>query len=186
MKRLAAFIILAAIAANAVIAGTITGTITDNSNGQPIANLWVNVYYYNGDWVNSDCTDANGFYIISNLAAWQYRVSAGGDGTPYAWAAYNNQVQLDKATLVNVSAGQEITNINVSLSLGASISGVVKNSAGIGQANVQVNCWADNGYGTGNRTDTNGFYKCGGLPIGYNCRCISAIRQQLYDYKNHC
>ena len=44
----------------------------------------------------------------------------------------------------------------------------MKNSLGIGQANIRVNCWVNDGYGTDDWTDANGFYKCDGLPVGYN------------------
>jgi hypothetical protein len=155
------------------IGGSITGTVR-GPNDQPIADLWVTASDYDyGDWVNNDRTDANGVYVISNLAVGRYRIDAQGNGTPYASQFYNNQLSWDSATPVNVSAGQQTTGIDFSLELGASISGVVKNSAGVGQANIQVSCGADNGYGTGTQTEADGFYRCGGLPVGYNYNVVA-------------
>jgi hypothetical protein len=150
------------------ISGSITGAVSD-SNGLPIANIEVDAFnYQTGDWCGSNNTDSDGIYEITNLAAGTYIVGASGQGTQYVSEFYNNQFSWDQATPLSVSAGQQTSGIDFSLGLGASISGTVKNSAGVGQANVEVDCWADNGYETGTQTDANGFYKCDGLPVGYN------------------
>ena len=102
-----------------------------------------------------------------------YRVMVWAEQTIYASEYYDNKISQDTATPISVSAGQQMMGIDFSIDLGASISGVVKNSSGVGQANVQVNCWADNGYGTGTQTEANGFYRCGGLPVGYNYNVVA-------------
>ncbi len=153
----------------------ISGKVTAQTTGLPIANIWVDATdYETGNWFDGENTDSNGFYEITNLATGTYRVRASG-GSQYASEYYNNQLSWDWATPVNVSASQQTTGIDFSLEPGASISGVVKNSSGIGQANVNVNvnCWANDGYGIGDWTDANGFYECDGLPVGYSYNVVA-------------
>ncbi|MHB0947028.1 MAG: carboxypeptidase regulatory-like domain-containing protein [Sedimentisphaerales bacterium] len=174
MKKLIPFIILAAIATNVAIAGTITGVVTKDSNGQPISGIWIYTLKYDtGEYCGGDSSNSDGLYFINGLTAGTYKVGVSVSGTQYASEYYNNQIRWKQATPVVVPGAGTVQNINFSLGLGVSISGVVKNSAGIGQANVQVNCWADNGYGTGTRTEPNGFYKCDGLPVGYNYNVVA-------------
>jgi hypothetical protein len=155
------------------LGGSIVGTVTD-ANGLPIGNIQVTAQEYdNREYGYGSSTDSNGCYEIKGLLSGRYSVVAFCEGTSYASECYNNQIRWDQATPVNVSAGQQTTGIDFSLELGASISGVVKNLSGVGQANIQVNCGADNGYGTGTQTEANGFYKCDGLPVGYNYNVIA-------------
>jgi hypothetical protein len=174
MKKVIIIIALAAIVTEAAIAGTITGVVTNDSNGQPISGIWVYACdYTTGQYQNGGNTDSNGFYSISGLAAGTHRVQVDTWNTDYAGQYYDHQISWDHATPVVVPSVGVVQNINFSLELGASISGVVKNSAGVGQANTQVNCWADDAYGTGTQTEANGFYKCGGLPVGYNYNVVA-------------
>ncbi len=174
MKRLAAVIIITSVLTQVVSAGTITGTVTDDSNGQPIQGLWVYTQKYDtGEYCGGNSTNPDGVYSISGLAAGTYKVAVSGSGTQYASEFYDNQLSWDRATPVSVSEGGQTDNIDFSLGPGASISGVVKNFDGIGQANIQVNCWANDGYGTGTQTEANGFYECGGLPVGYNYNVVA-------------
>jgi hypothetical protein len=153
--------------------GTVSGTIVD-SNGQPIVDMPVNCMdYQTNRWVNGTTSDANGQYAVQKIPAGTYIVMVWAEQTIYASEYYDNKISQDTATPVSVSAGQQTTGIDFSIDLGALISGIVKNSSDVGQANVQVNCWADNGYGTGAQTEANGFYKCGGLPVGYNYNVVA-------------
>jgi protocatechuate 3,4-dioxygenase beta subunit len=155
------------------LGGSISGMVTD-PNGQPVANIQISVVKYpNGNYGFGEMTDPNGIYEIKGLPAGLYRVMVWAEGTIYASEFYDNKIVWDQATPVSVSAGQETTGIDFSLDPGASISGVVKNSSGDGQANVQVNCWVDGGYGTGTWTDANGYYECGGLPVGYTYTVVA-------------
>jgi hypothetical protein len=158
--------------------GTITGTVTSDSNGQPISSIWVEAQTYDtGEYCSGNSTNSDGFYCISHLATGTYKVVAYGSDAQYAAEFYNNQVSSDKAMPVNVSVGQLIGNINFSLGPGASISGVVKNPDEVGQVNIKVNCGANNGYGTNTQTEANGeangFYECDGLPVGYNYSVVA-------------
>ena len=168
MKKVIVFAFLAAIFANTASAGTITGVVADNSNGMPIEGLWVFACDYTTDqYIGGASTNSDGFYSITGLPAGTYRVAIHTIGTDYAQQYYNNIHNWTYAWEVPVPSSGVVQNINFSLELGASISGIVKNSAGQGQPNVQVNCWADDGGGTGGQTDENGCYECAGLPACY-------------------
>ena len=99
MKKIIIIIALAVIATEAAIAGTITGVVIDDSNGQPISGMWVYACDYATDqYRNGSNTDSNGFYSIGSLAAGTYKVGVSVSGTQYASKYYNNQLNWNQAT----------------------------------------------------------------------------------------
>jgi hypothetical protein len=152
------------------VGGRLAGSVT-NTDGDPIPNatIWVRDGVEDRYWFCTN-TDSVGHYDFfdnfGNLppGAEIYEIDVG----PPSGSSYIGC----EVTGISVTASQTTT-VNITLSRGASISGVVKNSSGVGQANVQVNCWADDGYGTGTQTEANGFYKCNGLPFGYNYNVVA-------------
>lgn len=175
MKKAVLFTLLTTIVLPQMVnAGSITGTVTRDSDGSPISGLWVWVSNYNtSDYGGGDYTDVSGVYLITGLDTGSYRVQISGSGTQYASQFYDDQVSWDQATPVSVSAGQQTANIDFSMALGGSISGTVTDPNGAAQANIQVNCWANNGYGTGGRTNANGLYEYSGLPVGFTYNVIA-------------
>jgi protocatechuate 3,4-dioxygenase beta subunit len=151
--------------------GGISGTVTD-PNGQPITNRWVTAIKYNENYSYSAWTDDAGMYQMGSLSPGLYRVMIWADDTIYASKFYDNTPAWDWATPVSVSVGQWTTGIDFALDLGASISGVIKDPFGAGQANVQVFC-GTNGDGSIIRADSNGYYKCSGLAVGYTYNVIA-------------
>lgn len=149
-------------------AGSITGMVIRDLDGSLISGLWIwaNDYETN-EYYSGDHTDVNGVYLITGLDTGSYRVQVSGSGTQYASEFYDNQISWDSATPVNVVVGQQTTGIDFSLALGGSISGTVADSNGVPQENIEIHCWADGGYGTGDWTEPNGLYECGGLPVGF-------------------
>ena len=155
------------------VGGSISGTVTD-SNDAPISGLWVYASEYGaGSSGNGANTDIQGEYEITGLPAGAYRVEVNTWDTDYVREYYNNQTRWDRATPVNVLAGQTTMNIDFSLGFGASVSGFVKNSAGEAIQDVRVECYANHDYYAGDTTDSNGFYKARGLPSGYVYRVIA-------------
>jgi uncharacterized surface anchored protein len=148
------------------LGGTISGKVT-NTEDSPLSGIVTQViapeghYRFCGTGMQ---TDISGDYTLSNIPEGTWGLGAHPpEGSPYV---------SKEVTGISVTASQTTT-VNITLSRGASISGVVKNSSGVGQANVQVNCWADDGYGTGTQSEANGFYRCGGLPVGYNYNVVA-------------
>ena len=59
--------------------GIITGRVTDQGTGLPLANLNVNINFFSiGGWGSGACTDDNGYYVFRALPYDDYTVDASG------------------------------------------------------------------------------------------------------------
>ena len=110
-------------------AGSISGTITADGTGLPLANVYVSAYS-NFVTSNTATTDASGVYTITGLPAGDYRVLANSYGDyvdelynnlPYAGGSYS----YASGTTVPVLAGAPTNGINFGLALGGTITGTV-------------------------------------------------------------
>lgn len=127
--------------------GSIKGTVSDNSNpSNPIPNLWVDVYDSQGNYINSDRTDATGSYEILNLQPCSscYKVNYSTYATGYASEWYNNKADVATADPVSVTADIAKDLGNTVLASGGSISGTVT-AGGSGLQNVYVYVYDTNG-----------------------------------------
>ena len=165
-------------------AGSIKGTVTD-SNNNPMQWIWVwaNDYGTGGYApVGGDHTDANGVYEITDLPAGTYRLEANTWQTDYIRQFYDHQAWWESATPVTIAAEEQKENVNFNLSIGASISGFVKNSDGNGVEDVKVNCFVDGIYYAHDvTTEPNGFYRARGLLPGYTYR-VAAFPPSTTEY----
>jgi len=153
---------------------TISGTVTD-SNGQPIANLEVNLYDTACGWdqKGSAWTDANGDYDITGLPTGTFFIVTDQWNSEYIaeWWADGASVQdCNSAEPVTINTtGQEIANKSFQLELGDTISGTVTDDAGQPIANLQITLY-DSACGWNQKgsaqTDANGDYDITGLPTG--------------------
>jgi iron complex outermembrane receptor protein len=75
-------------------AGTITGTVTDKTDGKPIIGASVNV----PDLRRGSITDAEGHYTLNNLPKGIYLVQV----TYLGYATYNQRVDLSKTTTLDI------------------------------------------------------------------------------------
>ena len=106
--------------ANLTIGGRITGTVT-GAGGKPLANLWV--YVYPAGSVNSVAsgrTDASGGSVTDpGLPTGEYQVKF---SAPAGYTAewYDNRSSQAAATVVSVTAGVTVTNVNAQLASYAS------------------------------------------------------------------
>ncbi|MHB9003480.1 MAG: carboxypeptidase regulatory-like domain-containing protein, partial [Coriobacteriia bacterium] len=116
-------------------ASTVAGRVT-NSSGAPLSGCIAYLYrlrVYGPDsenWENtyqSDATDANGDFVITNVVPGTYRVYYSMTG--YINEYYPNNHLVWAASDVIVGTDQDVTGINAQLSNGASISGRVINSS---------------------------------------------------------
>ncbi|MCI0519861.1 MAG: carboxypeptidase regulatory-like domain-containing protein, partial [Chloroflexi bacterium] len=152
--------------------GTISGTLFDAASGLPLANHFVTLDFNGGGM--GQCTDANGQYTFVNVPYVPTSVWSGGDwnwcqnaSSPYVREYYDGVYDQNQATWLDVNATTpNYTNINLSLDIGASITGrVLEAATGLPLENVWV--YADLYYGgrngNGDMTDANGVYTITGL-----------------------
>ncbi len=115
--------------------GRITGTVTDNT-GDPLFDHWVHFSIWDsnsGLWIGTGgaFTDQNGKYVSSGLTPGTYRVCFYDFSAQlYATECYDNALNIDNATDVQVTVGSTTEDINAHLALGGRITGRVTNSKG--------------------------------------------------------
>lgn len=132
--------------AQLTIGGAVSGTVTSEQSGEPLAGVKVSL----GKYVDFPpvTTDALGQFQLVGFWEGFYNVCFEPEkNTAYVGECYNNWHDGDPDESINwlsVKAGQEITNIDAALTLGGQISGYVT-SAQTGQplAGVKVEASAD-------------------------------------------
>lgn len=110
--------------------GSITGEVSDSTTGDPVAGycgIYANDANGNG-YAASNCTDANGTYVIDNLAPGDYTVYFTDDNFDYQ-PFYYGGTSYDTATPVTVTADQATSGIDAPLEQGATITGTVTDAA---------------------------------------------------------
>ena len=159
--------------ANGVTAG-ITGTITD-TNGAPLAGIMARAlepddysYEHGAAWAY---TDAAGNYSIRSLSAGDYRVLFSGTG--FATELYDDvpdrydpySTDMDATTLLSITNGETIGDIDATLAASASVSGTVTGPGDLPLAGITV--WihfSEDWYNDEAITDENGDYLVENLP----------------------
>ena len=148
--------------------GSISGTVTKQSDGTPVSDADVWADSYDGRGGNGTRTGSDGTFTITGLAAGDYRVGSQHDEDGLAREYYNETGEWDQAARVTVTAGQTIASINFSLAAGGTITGkVTRVSDGTAVADADV--WADGyegGGGNGTRTAADGTYTISGITAG--------------------
>jgi hypothetical protein len=84
----------------------------------------------------------DGSYKITGLFAGSYKLEFSGSNEGALGQWYGNAASFDTAKAVTVTAGQDLTGINVTLVKGAAISGKVTVPAGVDVARVSVSAWS--------------------------------------------
>jgi hypothetical protein len=130
---------------NAALAlgGMITGQITSELTGEPLANIFVRAKAVNSNASGEASSDAAGFYTITTLPTNDYHVSFNiFDHSPnYAGEVYDNQPTEDSATPVAVTEAMTTSAINAALPYIANFTGRVEKAgthAPLGNAIVDV------------------------------------------------
>ncbi|MRR12080.1 carboxypeptidase regulatory-like domain-containing protein, partial [bacterium] len=153
---------------------TITGTVTDVTNANPLPSTYVRIYSFDtnrGEWTQTsgDYNDGSGVYTISGLTPGTYRVYFEKSG--YIYEYYDNQYSVLSAQDIVVGSG-DVATVNGALSAGASITGTLTDPLSDPAAQVTATAlrW-DEDYGqwvvvNSDSTDGSGFYNISGLGDG--------------------
>jgi len=147
--------------------GIITGRVTDGSgNGIPNVSIQIrDTTNYTFIWTG---TDGSGYYTAQGVPAGSWLVFFQCPQTStFVSEFYNDKLWQSSADLVNVTAGQTISNIDAQLAVGGAISGHVADESGNGIYNVNAQVRdANNNVLTGANTDGSGNYTIYGLTPG--------------------
>ena len=152
------------------VGGSISGKVLDASD-LPVAGVGVSAFdSVTWDWINWGITDAAGNYTILQLPTGGYKVFVSTFGTSFVEEWYNDKISFESATVINVTATQNATDINFVLSKGNSIKGkVTANDVGVPDlfvsafdSNSATQAWIN-----GATTNSNGDYSITVLPGTY-------------------
>jgi hypothetical protein len=153
--------------------GSISGRITQNDGVTPIAEagVFVRPSQHRSDDGFWAATDAEGAYKVEGLPLGDYKITVEAPG--YARLRYYDGAQgvYDWSNAVDVTVVPPATaiDVNISLHLGASISGRVYQSDGVtpfahAHVNAEERAFPLEGFDTGSNSD--GYYTLEGLPPG--------------------
>ena len=154
--------------------GSIAGTVRGVDSGTAgLSNAYVYVYQYSyyrcfSSSVRYAYTGADGKYTVTGLGTGLYLVEFVPRSGNYLGQWYNNKPGQLEATVVKVTDGVVTSNINATLAVGGSITGVVKGGdTGLGIWGVSVTVY-DNlkRYVASGSTDSSGAYTVKGLRTG--------------------
>jgi hypothetical protein len=181
-----------------VLAGQITGTVTDGTS--PLQNVEVGLYDSGNGLVDETCTASNGTYTLADEAAGSYHVgfNTAGDGlcgaSNYLGQYFNGKPTLLLADAVTVTSGATTPNVNATMSPGGQITGTVTDGTNPLQ-NIEVDVYDSGGtLLTELCTAANGTYTASGLAtgvyhVGFNTsglnECgVSTYLSQYYNNKS--
>ena len=145
-------------------AGSITGTVTDESSTAIAdAEVWA-ARFDSGSGGRAAVTDGGGNYTIAGLAQGEYKVQAFARDQGFAGEYYLNASAFHLATPVFVTSSNTTTAINFTLAAGGSIAGQVTDGVNpIAGVHVFANGYDTHGGGNGTTTNASGNYIIPGL-----------------------
>jgi hypothetical protein len=146
---------------------TITGTVTQDTNGQPVSGVQIcGGPFPGGQGGACTNTQTDGSYSLSGFLPGYTRVTASGAG--FVTEYYDNSYDYNWATAVWAPAGQTTSNIDFSMGNYGSVSGTVSTGTPSSPlANICVDIYqhpcAASPFASA-QTDINGYYMIGNLP----------------------
>lgn len=106
--------------------GSISGNVSD-VDGKPVSGLFIDAFVFGTDNIVSFTnSDSSGNYKIIGLPPGAYRVRLDGSGTEFPEQFYDNVLDKDQASPINVTSNTDSSGINFILNSKGSISGFVK------------------------------------------------------------
>ncbi|MEX0800723.1 MAG: carboxypeptidase regulatory-like domain-containing protein [Dehalococcoidia bacterium] len=147
--------------------GSISGAITDEASGDPLASICISVYDLSGGFYGALATN-DGFYLFGPLPPNDYKVEFDdcSSASFYVTEWYDDQPDFDSADAVSVVGGVNTINIDAALDRGGSISGTItEDGSGIPLQDICVGTYNTAGTWFGTvLTNGVGDYSVNGLP----------------------
>jgi 5-hydroxyisourate hydrolase-like protein (transthyretin family) len=148
--------------------GQISGKVTDAASHAGLAQVEVEVYSSNDQYVGSSITGPDGTYTVASLPAGSYVVEFYPESGAEVWQYYNNASSFDRATRITVSAGANTTGVDAALQPAGTVAGKVTEAVtGAPLAHVWVAAYDASGNQVrGAETAGSGEYSIGQLGVG--------------------
>ena len=170
-------------------AGWIEGTVTLASAGSPLEGIDLDVYNAaDGSRVTiTTVTASDGSYLLGPLLPGQYKLRC--DPTPEQFLAveyYDSKVRLSEASAITVAAGAGTLNRNFQLDGGATIRGQIRDElSGLPLSGIDIDVLSSSTLvrlDQSSKTDANGFFVAGPLPVGsYLVRADAPLGSEYVD-----
>jgi hypothetical protein len=157
---------------NASVSGSVSGTVTDASSGNPLENVEVTIWDASGNWVGDDWTDVSGNYSVGSLSPGSAFATTWND-LGYIDELYDDiecvgGCDVTAGTPITVIEGADTPNKNFALEEAGSIAGAVRDasdSSAITSGGVSIYD-SDGDWVKDSWLDGSGNYLAGGLPDG--------------------
>ncbi|RLI02184.1 hypothetical protein DRO31_04710 [Candidatus Bathyarchaeota archaeon] len=151
-----------------------TGTVRRASDQQPIAGITVLAQNIQSHTLYGSVTDTHGFYSLKGLRSGEYYLwvdpqTSGQESLPYLRTFYPSAYEIKDATLLVVTEGTTLNDLNFSLEKGGSISGrVIREPSGIPVSGLTVEAreYTSGGWVRTAKTAPDGTYYLVGLLLG--------------------
>jgi Carboxypeptidase regulatory-like domain len=158
------------------VAARVTGTVVEGATNLPLAGITVYAYTPGGALVEETVTDNAGVFRFA-LPPGDYRFVAADPARTFAPGFFGSVLSFETASVVALTAGSQQSNVQLALTRGATIAGVVRDANGAAVPNVTVGAYnADGTLHTTAITNANGAYQLLVAPGTYN---LAAFDLQL-------
>ncbi len=147
---------------------SVSGVVTDETTGLPLADIAIQVWGDGYRWYTSTRTGADGTWQIRGLPTGSYVVRFGDSSDGYVEEYFDDAVNFADRTLVELVEGVSTTGIDAALLVEGVLSGVVRDEAGQPIANAWVEAVDASGTGPslGDQTSADGSFSIRSLPAG--------------------
>ncbi|WP_230118948.1 carboxypeptidase regulatory-like domain-containing protein [Arthrobacter sp. Bi83] len=158
---------LPGINATLVKGASISGRVTVPAGIDP-SSVGVSVSSTGADWYSGyGQVGQDGSYTVRGIPAGSYKIQFSGNNSGVITQWHSGASSSETATPVALTAGQDLSGINATLVMGASISGKVTVPAGAEAGSLQADVTsASGGYAGSSQINDDGTYKVNGLPAG--------------------
>ncbi|HEU0022648.1 MAG TPA: carboxypeptidase regulatory-like domain-containing protein, partial [Dehalococcoidia bacterium] len=114
------------------VGGTISGTVLESDGGTPVPNASAYASGINTGYGSGAATAGDGTYAIRGLPPGNYRVEITFvPGQEFLYECYQSDLLCQNPTPVEVTLGEDTSNIDFTLEMGGTISGTVLESDGV-------------------------------------------------------